>query len=57
VDELFASRHGERLRADIPMGRLATPDDVAGAAVWLASDAASYVTGSIVVIDGGRQLR
>lgn len=57
VDELFASRHGERLRADIPMGRLATPDDVAGAAVWLASEAASYVTGSIVVIDGGRQLR
>ncbi len=55
--ELFASRHGERLRADVPMGRLAQPGDIAGAAVWLASDAASYVTGSIVVIDGGRQLR
>ncbi|WP_322796033.1 glucose 1-dehydrogenase [Tepidiforma sp.] len=57
VDELFASRHGERLLADIPMGRLAQPGDIAGAAVWLASDAASYVTGSVVVIDGGRQLR
>jgi gluconate 5-dehydrogenase len=55
--DLFASRHGERLRADVPMGRLATPEDIAGAAVWLASNAASYVTGSIVVIDGGRQLR
>lgn len=57
VDELFASRHGERLLADIPMGRLAQPGDIAGAAVWLASDAAAYVTGSVVVIDGGRQLR
>lgn len=55
--DLFASRHGESLRADVPMGRLATPEDIAGAAVWLASEAASYVTGSIVVIDGGRQLR
>lgn len=55
--DLFASRHGERLRADVPMGRLAKPDDIAGAAVWLASDASGYVTGSIVVIDGGRQLR
>jgi 2-deoxy-D-gluconate 3-dehydrogenase len=56
VGDLFASRHGEGLRADIPMGRLATPEDVAGAAVWLASDAAAYVTGSVIVVDGGRQL-
>ena len=57
VGELFASRHGEGLLADIPMGRLATPEDIAGAAVWLASDASRYVTGSIIVVDGGRQLR
>lgn len=56
VGDLFASRHGEGLRSDIPVGRLATPQDVAGAAVWLASEAAAYVTGSIVVVDGGRQL-
>ncbi len=55
--ELFASRHGENLRADIPMGRLAEASDVAGAAVYLASDASSYVTGTVMVVDGGRALR
>ena len=57
TSDLFGSRHGEKLLADVPLGRLAEPSDIAAAAVWLASDAASYVTGSIVVIDGGRQLR
>jgi gluconate 5-dehydrogenase len=57
VSELFESRHGERLRADVPMGRVATPEEVAGMAVYLASDAASYVTGTVMLVDGGRTLR
>jgi gluconate 5-dehydrogenase len=57
VSELFASRHGDRLRTDVPMGRVATPEEVAGMAVYLASDAASYVTGTVMLVDGGRTLR
>ena len=41
------------LLANIPLGRLGTPDDVAGMVAFLASDDASYVTGSTFVIDGG----
>jgi NAD(P)-dependent dehydrogenase (short-subunit alcohol dehydrogenase family) len=37
----------------VPMGRLGEPDDIAKVALFLASDAASYMTGSIVVVDGG----
>ena len=39
--------------ARVPMGRAATPDDVAAAIVFLASDASSYITGTVLKIAGG----
>ena len=41
------------LRARQPMGRLGEPDEIAAAVLYLASDAAAFVTGSILTIDGG----
>ncbi|UGS38983.1 glucose 1-dehydrogenase [Capillimicrobium parvum] len=43
----------EEFGAGILAGRLSTPDDVAGLAVFLASDAASYITGQAINVDGG----
>lgn len=57
TDDLFASRWGEKLRGDVPMGRFAASEDITGAAVYLASDASRYVTGTVLVVDGGRTLR
>jgi glucose 1-dehydrogenase len=42
-----------RLLSEIPLGRMGKPEEVAALAVYLASDAAAYVTGSTFVVDGG----
>jgi 2-deoxy-D-gluconate 3-dehydrogenase len=44
---------GSQLAAAVPLGRLGEPEDMVGAAVWLASDAAAYVTGAHIKVDGG----
>ena len=46
----------ERLQKQIPLGRLGKPDDIANMVVYLASPAGSWITGSIIVIDGGSWL-
>jgi len=43
----------ERRRARVPIGRLGTPEDVANAAVFLASNEASFITGDMLFVDGG----
>lgn len=40
-------------RASIPLGRFATPDEVARVIVWLASEDASYISGAVIPVDGG----
>jgi 3-oxoacyl-[acyl-carrier protein] reductase len=44
----------ELFRSSIPLGRLSRPDDIANAALYLASDEASLVTGVVLEVDGGR---
>jgi 3-oxoacyl-[acyl-carrier protein] reductase len=50
--QLTDDRRAEILKA-IPAGRMASPDEVAAVVTWLASDAAGYVNGAIIPVDGG----
>ena len=53
VDELFGGEVRRQLEADIPTGRFAAPEEIAAAAVFLASQEAAYITGQTLLVDGG----
>jgi NAD(P)-dependent dehydrogenase (short-subunit alcohol dehydrogenase family) len=57
TSELMSGGHPEveeaQLLGAIPMGRIGQPEEVAEAILWLCSDAASYITGQCMVVDGG----
>jgi NAD(P)-dependent dehydrogenase (short-subunit alcohol dehydrogenase family) len=46
----------QRVLDSIPLGRWGTPEDVAGAALFLCSPAAAFITGSVLIVDGGQTL-
>lgn len=51
--EEFTDFLEEKLGAGQPVGRLGTPEDIAKAVVWLASDDSTFVTGEVLTVDGG----
>jgi 3-oxoacyl-[acyl-carrier protein] reductase len=57
VDTEMTAGLGDQIRAaileNIPLGRLGTPEDIAGTVCFLASDAAGYITGQTITVDGG----
>src|SRR5437879_12687387 len=56
ADQMVASGQGDALKAmekSVPMGRVGRPEEIADAVLWLSSDAASYVTGQSISVDGG----
>jgi D-sorbitol dehydrogenase (acceptor) len=64
VDALFAKFEGKEpgqkkreVGAAVPLGHMGAPDDVARAAVFLASDQSSYMTAQTIGVDGGNVLR
>jgi peroxisomal 2,4-dienoyl-CoA reductase len=57
VQRLTTDATRERIAVECPLGRLATIDEVAQAAVYLCSDASAFITGVTLVIDGGLWLR
>ena len=60
ADQMVAGGQGEALKAmekSIPMRRVGRPEEIADAVLWLCSDAASYVTGQSISVDGGFIMR
>jgi NAD(P)-dependent dehydrogenase (short-subunit alcohol dehydrogenase family) len=50
---LDGTERGKELRMRTPMGRFGQSDELTGAAILLSSDAASYITGQSIAVDGG----
>ena len=56
MTEAVRNKAGDIIKKMIPMRRLGLPEDVARVAVFLASDESSYITGQVLIVDGGLSL-
>jgi NAD(P)-dependent dehydrogenase (short-subunit alcohol dehydrogenase family) len=57
VEDYLASRGGQKIIADIPLGRVATADEVAETVRWLALDAPASATGAVIDVNGASYVR
>jgi 3-oxoacyl-[acyl-carrier protein] reductase len=57
VDDYMASRGGAKILADIPLGRIATPEEIAETVRWLATDAPASATGAVIDVNGASFVR
>jgi NAD(P)-dependent dehydrogenase (short-subunit alcohol dehydrogenase family) len=54
MSQVLIERHRDTFLKNIPLGRFGGDADLKGAAVFLASDASNFVTGHVLVVDGGQ---
>jgi NAD(P)-dependent dehydrogenase (short-subunit alcohol dehydrogenase family) len=55
--EALTDEQRKPIAGAVPMGRIGRPDEVAATVLWLCSEAASYITGAVVPVDGGQLAR
>lgn len=53
LTEVLTPERQQQIKQQVPLGRTATTDEIAGVIRWLASDEAAYVTGAVIPVDGG----